>query len=314
MACAENLPGEIEIPDHPLVRQTIGDCLHEAMDIDAFEALLRRLESGAIRVVARDLTEPSPLALEALNARPYAYLDDAPLEERRTQAVMSRRWLDPKSFMLLVSASSTRKRLRVPRRSVARCPRPRTELHDALLWLCFAEGDEELRRNAAWPPMIAALEAAGRIVRVEDRGVFLWAAAERAALFRPEPVSDESLVEIVRGRLEGLGPVTASGMGDSLALPASRIGIALAALEAEGFAMRGRFSGTDAEEVVRTCRLLAHPSIATPLDVCALLEEIEACAGTRFSAVSVRVAKGAAGFADAGIRCAGGGADAARRL
>src|SRR6204780_4364883 len=89
VACAENLPGEIEVPDHPLVRQTIRDCLEDAMDIDEFEALLRRLESGGIRVVAKDLTEPSPLALEALTARPYAYLDDAPLEERRTQAVMS---------------------------------------------------------------------------------------------------------------------------------------------------------------------------------------------------------------------------------
>ena len=95
VACAENLPGEIEVPDHPLVRQTIRDCLEDAMDIEEFEAMLRRLESGAIRVVAKDLTEPSPLALEALSARPYAYLDDAPLEERRTQAVMSRRWLDP---------------------------------------------------------------------------------------------------------------------------------------------------------------------------------------------------------------------------
>jgi len=88
---------ELEIPDHPLVRQTIHDCLEEAMDIEGFEQLLRGLESGAIRVIARDLTEPSPLALEVLNARPYAYLDDAPLEERRTQAVMARRWLDPES-------------------------------------------------------------------------------------------------------------------------------------------------------------------------------------------------------------------------
>jgi ATP-dependent helicase Lhr and Lhr-like helicase len=94
VACAENLPGEIEVPDHPLIRQTVRDCLEDAMDVQTFETLLRGLESGAIRTIARDLTEPSPLALEALNARPYAYLDDAPLEERRTQAVMSRRWID----------------------------------------------------------------------------------------------------------------------------------------------------------------------------------------------------------------------------
>ena len=79
-----------EIPDHPLVRQTINDCLTEAMDIDGLERVLKGIESGSIRVVARDLTQPSPLALEVLSARPYAYLDDAPLEERRTQAVMAR--------------------------------------------------------------------------------------------------------------------------------------------------------------------------------------------------------------------------------
>ena len=90
VACAENLVGEREIPDHPLVRQTIGDCLDEAMDIDGLEAAARAASKRAtIRVVARDLTEPSPLALEVLSARPYAYLDDAPLEERRTQAVMA---------------------------------------------------------------------------------------------------------------------------------------------------------------------------------------------------------------------------------
>src|SRR5262249_1467714 len=97
VACAENLPGELEIPDHPLVRQTLRDCLEEAMDAEGFEQLLRNLESGGIQVIARDVVEPSPLALEVLSARPYAFLDDAPLEERRTQAVMSRRWLDPQT-------------------------------------------------------------------------------------------------------------------------------------------------------------------------------------------------------------------------
>src|SRR6185437_8697628 len=89
IACAENLAGPREVPDHPLVAQAIHDCLHDAMDVDGLEALLRGIESGAIGVVARDLTAPSPLALEVLTARPYAYLDDAPLEERRAQAVMA---------------------------------------------------------------------------------------------------------------------------------------------------------------------------------------------------------------------------------
>jgi len=97
LACGENIVGDREIPDHPLVRQTIADCLHEAMDIDGLEALLAGLDSGAIEVTACELTEPSPLALEILSARPYAFLDDAPLEERRTQAVLARRWMDPQS-------------------------------------------------------------------------------------------------------------------------------------------------------------------------------------------------------------------------
>src|SRR5688572_5417992 len=95
VACAENLVGEREIPDHPLVRQTIGDCLTEAMDIEGLVSVLQGLESGAIAIEARDLAAPSPLAAEVLGARPYAYLDDAPLEERRTQAVMGRRYGDP---------------------------------------------------------------------------------------------------------------------------------------------------------------------------------------------------------------------------
>ena len=91
LACLEHIVGDREIPDHPLVRQTIDDCLTEAMDIDGLEEVLRRIEQGEIRCIARDLPEPSPLASEILNARPYAFLDNAPLEERRTQAVYTRR-------------------------------------------------------------------------------------------------------------------------------------------------------------------------------------------------------------------------------
>ena len=238
VACAENLPGEIEVPDHPLVRQTIRDCLEDAMDVDGFEAVLRRLESGDIRVVARDLTEPSPLALEALNARPYAYLDDAPLEERRTQAVMSRRWLDPESAADIGKLDPEAiARVRAEAWPDAATP---DELHDALLWLTFLT-DEERRSNTEWPALMHALAEQGRVAKVSWQHAIIWIATERRALFQPLPVADEALVEMVRGRLEGLGPVTASGIAESLALPASRINIALAALEAEGFAMRGRF-------------------------------------------------------------------------
>ena len=243
VACAENLPGEIEIPDHPLVRQTIRDCLEDAMDIDRFEDVLRGLESGNISVVARDLTEPSPLALEALNARPYAYLDDAPLEERRTQAVMSRRWLDPESAADIGKLDPEA----IARVRAEAWPDAATadELHDALLWLTFMTEEERLG-NAEWPSLMDALAADGRAVRVPQFAVpanalLLWVATERRTLFEPGPASDESLIEIVRGRLEGLGPVTAAAIAGSLGLQASRINIALAALETEGFAMRGRF-------------------------------------------------------------------------
>jgi ATP-dependent Lhr-like helicase len=94
LACLENIVGDREVPDHPLVKQTIDDCLTEAMDINALENLLRRIETGKVRCLARDLPEPSPLAHEILNARPYAFLDNAPLEERRTQAVYTRRASD----------------------------------------------------------------------------------------------------------------------------------------------------------------------------------------------------------------------------
>src|SRR5437763_964958 len=148
LACAENLPGELEIPDHPLVRQTLRDCLEEAMDAGGFERLLRALESGGIQVLARDLTEPSPLALEVLSARPYAYLDDAPLEERRTQAVMSRRWLDPQSAADLGKLDA--EAIRRVREEAWPDATDADELHDALLWLTDLTG-AEVARGAGRP-------------------------------------------------------------------------------------------------------------------------------------------------------------------
>ncbi|NIR60939.1 MAG: ATP-dependent DNA helicase, partial [Gammaproteobacteria bacterium] len=97
LACFENIEGAREVPDHPLVEQTIRDCLEEAMDFDEFVELLDAIQAGAKTLIARDLREPSPLAHEILTARPYAFLDDAPAEERRTLAVQARRRVDPQS-------------------------------------------------------------------------------------------------------------------------------------------------------------------------------------------------------------------------
>src|SRR4051812_39768859 len=135
IACAENLQGEREIPDHPLVRQAIGDSLSEGMDIEGLERLLKAIEAGNVQTVARDLTQPSPLALEVLSARPYAFLDDAPLEERRTQAVMARRWMSPEEASDIGRLDADA----IARVRAETWPAAENadELHDALVWLGF---------------------------------------------------------------------------------------------------------------------------------------------------------------------------------
>jgi ATP-dependent Lhr-like helicase len=273
LACAENLVGEREIPDHPLVRQTIADCLGEAMDADGLEQLLARLEAGEIRVVARDLTEPSPLALEVLSARPYAYLDDAPLEERRTHAVMARRWLAPEAASEIG---------RLDPEAVARVreeawpdPANADELHDALVWLGFLGGDEVRPR---WREWLAELASDRRAAHLALPGAAIWIAAERLPQFRSvwpqEPLAppiaappeyaekawpaDEALTEILRGRLEGLGPVGGARLAAPLGFEPEKIRAPLLALEAEGFAMRGRFDPADEAEQWCERRLLAR--------------------------------------------------------
>ncbi|TMG83488.1 MAG: ATP-dependent DNA helicase, partial [Betaproteobacteria bacterium] len=274
IACADNRVGDREIPDHPLVRQAIHDCLHEAMDVEGLEGLLADIESGKVAVIARDLTGPSPLALEILTARPYAYLDDAPLEERRAQAVMSRRWLDDASAADL------------GRLDVAAIERVRAEawpdaanadeLHDALLGLGFITQDE-VDRQETWRGLLDSLAAQRRATCVlasasdtsqrargtqSVSGKRLWVAAERLPQFhavypdtRLEPMieapaefaertwtRDDALLEIVRSRLEGLGPTTTAAIADSMRLPGSDIEAALAKLVAEGVIMSGLFT------------------------------------------------------------------------
>ena len=153
IACVDNLVGDREIPDHPLVRQTIHDCLHEAMDLEGLKALLRGIENGEVRVVARDLPAPSPLAAEILTARPYAYLDDAPLEERRTQAVASRRWLDPESASEIGQLDA--KAIAAVREEAWPEAETLDELHDALVSLGFVTAEEGTR--SGWSAFLDAL-------------------------------------------------------------------------------------------------------------------------------------------------------------
>jgi ATP-dependent Lhr-like helicase len=275
LACAENLPGDREIPDHPLLKQAISDCLTDAMDIEGLERLLAGLESGAVTMIARDLTEPSPLALEVLSARPYAYLDDAPLEERRTQAVMGRRWLAPETAADLGRLDPQA----IERLREEAWPEPASadELQDALLWLGFLRA-EEAAGEPGWEGWLRELARARRAARLLLPGGPLWIAAERTpqfqALFPAAPLdpairaphtrdatewTDESaLIEILRGRLEGLGPVTQAALAAPLGFEATRIAGALAALESEGFVMRGRFTPGANDEEWCERRLLAR--------------------------------------------------------
>ncbi len=294
VACAENLSGQREIPEHPLVTQTVRDCLEEAMDIDGLEALLSAIERNEKSLFARDLLEPSPLAQEILNARPYAFLDDAPLEERRTRAVTQRRWLDPESAADMGKLDQ----VAIDRVREEAWPTAESadELHDALVELGFLTTEE----TGGWEPQFLELAEDRRAaILTTEKGNRFWVAAERlpqiksiypsAALepliYPPENLAqtawtfDTALVEILRGRLEGVGPTTAEALAISFSLDQREIEAALARLEAEGFVLRGRFTpGTEGTEWCAR-RLLARIHRYT---LNRLRQEIEPVSSTDF--------------------------------
>ncbi|HVU89976.1 MAG TPA: DEAD/DEAH box helicase [Pirellulales bacterium] len=256
VGCLENHSGDVEIPDHPLVNQTVHDCLHEAMDIDGWLDVLRGIAGGDVELVPADTREPSPFSHQIINANPYAFLDGAPLEERRTRAVSVRRtldiaavrdlgWLDPDAIAQV-------------REEARPLVRDADELHDALI----AQGVLLEQEGLAWTGLFAELQTAGRATRarIPDRPP-LWLATENwplvaAALpaaeierkpglpssVRQQWESSEALVNLLRGRLQIAGPVTAVRMAHELGLDVGRVEAALMALEAEGMAMRGRYT------------------------------------------------------------------------
>ena len=228
VACAENLTGEIRIPDHPLVNETIANCLEEAMDLKGLINILDRIAAGTLRTVAVDTPEPSPFCHEILNANPYAYLDDAPLEERRTRAVVIRRTLnsdaaggigalDPAAIQQVADESWP----------VVRDP---DELHDALLTLILLPPVDQ------WQYFFDQLKARGRANVVDGH----WVATERL-----DRTSD--FVSILRGWMDSIGPTTAAALAERLRLPLVEVEIALAHLEAEGQILRGSWCSSAAE-------------------------------------------------------------------
>ncbi len=258
-ACQENVTGPVEIPDHPIVRQTVYDALHEAMDVDGLRDVVAALRSGDIAVHCVDVTEPSPLTHEILNGRPYTFLDDAPLEERRTRAVQLRRGLpvDPSELGRLDPDAIAR-----VRDEARPDPRDPDELHDVLL------GAVVLRPDPEWSEHFDELVERGRAASLHTDAGPLWVATERRPLveaaypdvsvspdvavpdgLRPPESPDAAAVKasVVRGALELSGPVTVTELVATTCLGDSDVDAALLALEDEGFALRGSFDPEIAE-------------------------------------------------------------------
>ena len=276
-ACQENLAaGPVSIPDHVLVRQTLDDCLHEAMDVDGLVDTVRDIERGAIRLHFVESSEPSVLAHEIINGKPFTFLDDAPLEERRSRAVQMRRGLPPSGEALGGLDVEAIARVRDEATPELRSTE---ELHDLLLGLVVTRPMERY-----WP-WFDQLVDDGRATTVAPAGArgtdaALWCAVERrpwvdaafpgascqpdhpvpVALMAGPPVdADLAVAEVVRGHLEVTGPVTEGELARATALPLGRTRVGLARLEAEGFALRGRFDpGMGDEEQWCARRLLAR--------------------------------------------------------
>lgn len=291
LACLENIAGDREIPDHPLVEQTLHDCLTEAMDITGLIELITGIECGTVRVVCRDLTEPSPLAAGIVNARAYSFLDDAPLEERRTRAVVSRRWLDPATADDLGQLDPAA--IAKVRQELNPIITDADGLHETLIQCGFLCADEQALE---WANHYQVLKHQRRAITLIWEGRYgLWLAAEYLPRFKavyvlnadtprpsslehpapvlepadawaslPEAIQQESwtvesaLREILRLRLSHTGPITAHLLADQLKLPLTHIEQALMALEGEGFVLRGRFTPDAAQIEWCERRLLAR--------------------------------------------------------
>src|SRR5690606_34498328 len=224
LACLENIVGEREVPDHPLVKQTIHDCLTEAMDIEGLVEVLARIANNELELIARDLREPSPFAHEIIHARPYAFLDPAPLEERRTRAIRTRHALDPATAKDLGQLDGNA--VRMVREEAWPGASDADELYDALVQ-CGLLAEEEGTAHG-WDGLFAALQQQGRAVRVDRAGMpSLWCALERLpqvlavvgpAEYAPVAAITEAvaaahdlerpLVDLMRGRMEVEGPAT----------------------------------------------------------------------------------------------------------
>ncbi len=289
-ACQENIVGDINIPDHPLVSEVMKDVLTEAMDIDGLRRVLEGIRNGSIRCLAVDTPVPSQFSHEILNANPYAFLDDAPLEERRARAVQMRRVL-PEAVLQEVGRLDQAAIARV--RDEARPDvRDSDELHDTLQTLVAMPeeiGDADWQRAiAGWMPFLAELLEGWRVVRAQVGERRYLVPSERARDFAlifpaaefevvpPELPSstasrDDALLAMVTGWMTHCGPVTAGALAYWLGLVAGDVEKALLRMEAAGSILRGNFTGLakgNEPDTAEWCerRLLArihHLTVAT---------------------------------------------------
>ncbi len=246
-ACQENITGPIEVPDHPVVRQTVHDTLTEALDVDGLIELWELIGSDSVRIHYRDTTEPSLLAHEILTAMPYAFLDDGEAVDRRTNAVPLKRGLpvEPRELGRLLPES-----IRRVQQETAPHPESPDELHDLLSALVFTSARPQ------WQVLFDQLRDRGRAVaRRDDRGE-RWHPAEASeavdALLGVDgsdaSLADAAVVDLVRGHLELHSPATVADLAALTGMAASSVSIGLAALEGTGFAIQGSFTGTDLPE------------------------------------------------------------------
>jgi len=232
-ACQENVVRPIRIPDHPLVMETLRNCLYEAMDLEGIQALLGKIERRELQLVARDTPTPSPLCHEILNSNPYTYLDDAPLEERRARAVVTRRTLSEEDLRAFGALDEDA----IAAVEAENWPDPRDaeELADVLREMTLLP---EARLSSEWKPWMNALLASGRALRIGAHCVSL----EKRELAERALQGDELAVsEVLRGWLMAGGPARASEWAERTGLSPAAVDLALLRLESSGVVLRGRF-------------------------------------------------------------------------
>jgi ATP-dependent Lhr-like helicase len=321
-ACQDNIEGDIRVPDHPLIREVMKDVLTEALDLGGLRQVLSGIMDGDIRTVAVDTPAPSPFSHEILNANPYAYLDDAPLEERRARAVSLRRTL-PETVLSELGCLDPAAIAQV-REAAWPDVRDADELSELLqVLVALPEDFTPPARSAvtdAWGTLFQELVDQRRAARAIANGSTFWVAAERAWMFRllfpsarfetplevlagtqqDEADREEAAVTLVRGWVAHSGPVAVPWLTSIVHLPDSEIEQAMLRLEAEGTVLRGQFTGARVAEWCER-RLLARIHRLTLGELRKQIQPVSAAQFMRWLLRWQHVAPGAQVFGEHGL-------------